>query len=201
MLTLVNFIKKRYKMLLSLVLLVAVFGCGVALGRPKQQATPVSAELISQRLEALCELSTVSYHYTNMARYENSLDLNGWTIPLTQKSFILSYDGEIKAGVDLALAQVEIAGTTISITLPAATILSHEIDDDSLEVYDESNNLFNPISVTDYTAFSAQQKEKIELQATEKGLLAQAEQNARNAVSQMLQLFSDQLGAYKVDIH
>ncbi len=43
--------------------------------------------------------------------------------------------------------------------------------EDSLEVYDETRNLFNPITIEDYTGFTADQKQSIEAKATENGLL------------------------------
>ncbi|MFQ9072278.1 MAG: DUF4230 domain-containing protein [Faecalibacillus faecis] len=42
----------------------------------------------------------------------------------------------------------------LNITLPAAKILSHEIDEKSIEVYDESSNIFNQISINDYKSLN-----------------------------------------------
>ncbi|WP_370807359.1 DUF4230 domain-containing protein [Faecalibacillus intestinalis] len=41
-----------------------------------------------------------------------------------------------------------------------AKILSHEIDENSIEVYDESSNIFNQISINDYKSFATKEKEK-----------------------------------------
>ena len=146
----------------------------------------ITSDTLFQQLRSVSQLTTVEYHYTNMGKFEKNADLNGWTIPLTKASFILAYDGKITAGVRLDDVKIDVAQTTITITLPAAEILSHEVDESSIEVYDESNNIFNPISISDYAAFSKQQKEVMENKVIEGGLLLQARQKAGEVISQLL---------------
>ena len=88
----------------------------------------------------------------------------------TTKSFIVSYDGVIKAGVDLDRLQVTVGDEEITVTLPESRIISHEIPEDSLEVFDESDNLFNHITIEDYTAFTRDQKSAMEQRAVDGGL-------------------------------
>ena len=134
------------------------------------------------------ELVSVEYHYTNMGKFENQVDFYGWKVPFTTKSFLVSYDGEIKAGVDLSGAVVEVDGETVKVTLPAAEILSHEIPEDSIEVFDESHNIFNPIKIKDYTGFTQSEKLAVEQRAEENGLLSAADEKARAAVESLLTL-------------
>lgn len=100
--------------------------------------TAVTSDTLFQQLRSVSQLTTVEYHYTNMGKFEKNADLNGWTIPLTKASFILAYDGKITAGVRLDDVQIDVQDKTITITLPPAEILSHEVDEASIEVYDES---------------------------------------------------------------
>lgn len=177
-----------------LVLLAAALAAGGMFGaflygakRAGQQAEPVvTADLLGQQLRTAQELVSVSYYYTNMARYENQLDFYGWKVPFTTKSFLVSYDGFIKAGVDLSTAQAAVSGDTVTVTLPAAKILSHEIPEDSIEVFDESHNIFNPIKIEDYTGFTKTEKQSVEQKAIEKGLLVSADEKARAAVEALL---------------
>ena len=53
------------------------------------------------------------------------------------------YDAEVRAGVDLAQARVEVSGNAITVSLPAPQLLGIEIDPNSLEFYDSSFALFN----------------------------------------------------------
>ena len=43
---------------------------------------------ITQQLQDIEELATLSYNYTKVGEFSNSLQFNGWDIPLTQKSFL-----------------------------------------------------------------------------------------------------------------
>jgi len=186
----------RLRTKVLLVILAAALIAGAVLGaflygvsRAGREAEPVvTSDLLGQQLRSVQELVSVSYYYTNMARYENQLDFYGWKVPFTTKTFIVSYDGIIKAGVDLSGVETDVdeAGKKITVTLPDSRIISHEIPEDSIEVFDESDNVFNRISITDYTAFTGDQKTAMEQRAVENGLLAGADEKARDAVDALL---------------
>ena len=183
--------RKRWKfrlwpIVLFLALMAGSFIMGAVLTH--QESEPViTADLLGQQLRDIQELSTVEYHYTNMGRFENQKDFYGWKVPFTTKSFIVAYDGVIKAGVDLSEMKIEVSGKTITVTMPEAKVLSHEMDEESLEVYDETHNIFNPIEIEDYTQFTADQKESIEARALDNGLLTSAAQRAENTVRGLIE--------------
>ena len=143
----------------------------------------------------------MAYYYTNMGRFENQVDFYGWKVPFTTKSFIISYDGVIKAGVDLTKVSIPVdeAAKTVSVTLPGSQILSHEIPEDSLEVFDESDNIFNRITIEDYAGFTKDQKALMEQRAIDNGLLTGADEKARDAVSAFLSLLPD-MEAYTLTV-
>ena len=183
-----RFGKLKRRAILALLLIAVVAGAfflgGVMAGRDSQPQ--ITSALLGQRLNAIQELATQEYHYTNMGRFQNQLDFYGWKVPFTTKSFIVAYDGVIKAGVDLSELQVEVSGKTISVTLPEGKILSHDIDEESLEVFDETKNIFNPIQIEDYTGFTADQKASIEERAISEGLLTAASERARTVVEEFI---------------
>ena len=184
------------KMKILLILLTLLLICGAVLAaflcglrQASQAAEPqITGDLLASRLRSVQELVTVSYYYTNMGRFENQVDFYGWKVPFTTKSFMVSYDGVIKAGVDLEQLQVSIGGGEVTVTLPESRIISHEIPEDSLEVFDESDNLFNHITIEDYTAFTRDQKSAMEQRAVDGGLLDRANQEARTAVDSLLRI-------------
>lgn len=155
-------------------------------GRDAGGKTELSAVTVSNQLRQADELVTMSYYYTNMGQFKNSSEFYGVTIPFTTKSFILTYDGVIKSGVDLSAAKVECTETTVSITLPRAAILSHTIDEESLKVFDEKTSIFNPFTVEDYNGFQRDQKAVMEQKALANGLLSRAEEQAEEAVTQLI---------------
>ena len=190
--------RMRLRTRLLLIAAAVVLVCGAMLAafllglrRGGQEETPViTSDLLGERLRSAQELVTVAYYYTNMGRFENHVDFYGWKVPLTTKGFIVSYDGVIKAGVDLGGVEVEVdeTGKTVTVTLPDSGILSHEIPEDSIEVFDESDNIFNPITIEDYTGFTRDEKTAMEQRAIDNGLLTSADEQARSAVESLLRL-------------
>ena len=61
-----------------------------------------------------------------------------------------------------------------------------EIDNDSFEMLDESNGIFNTISASDVNDAQKELKEKMEQRAVEKGILVIAKNNAETLVAELL---------------
>ena len=165
----------------------------------------ITGSLVSDRLAALQELVTTQYIYTNSGKYENQnqitiigKDLN---IPFTGKRFIVAYDGRIKVGVDMSRARVEVdeAARTITVVLPDSQIISHETFEDTLVVLDETNNVFNPISIENYSEFVSEQKTGMEQKAVERGVLANADAEARLIVRSFLSLMPG-MDSYELNV-
>ena len=154
----------------------------------------ISRTIILERLEKASELITTKYYYSEVGDFEKSLDLNGWDIPLTKKFFILTYEGVVDLGVDLSQAKTEIKGDTISFELPEIQILNNTIDESSIQIYDESKNVFNPISIEDYKKFAVDQKKRIEKDLQTKKVYEEAKKNTTLAIQN---LFPD----YEVVVH
>lgn len=175
------------KIIILIVLAVVIFIAGMM--QMKKNMTPdITSELINNRLEDAKELTTLKYHYTNMGQFQNQSDFYGWKVPFTTKSFIVSYDGVINAGVDLKDARINVTGKRIQITLPRSKILSHEIYEDSLQVFLEKDSIFNPIKISDYNDFSMDQKKVVEEKAIDKGLLTEADKKSKEAIKDILRL-------------
>ena len=129
-----------------LLCIVAIFFAGMKFADGKEN-DKITSTTIRNQLTEINELAVYSYDYSKVGKFSNKLSFNGWDIPLTQKNFIITYDGTIKAGINLGEAKVDIDQNNLNITLPATKILSHEIDENSIEVYDESSNIFNQINL------------------------------------------------------
>lgn len=171
----------------GIILCILVGAVGYAFGsRNTDEVKELSAVVLENQMMEMSELVSVTYAYTNMARYESTKEFYGVTLPLTTNGFILTYDGVIKAGVDLKKAEIVVEGTAVQVTLPEPTVLSHEIDEDSVEIYDEKTSIFNPFTVKDYTDFYADQKKEMEAKADSKGLLKEAKSQAKESVRLLL---------------
>ncbi|MCW6661731.1 DUF4230 domain-containing protein [Aerococcaceae bacterium NML201209] len=171
------------------VLLLIVGGVGIFMWNTmfnQSSTTNITATLIGNRIEEARDLITERYYYTNTGLFENQREFYGWKVPFTRKSFLVSYDGLVHAGIDLSEMKVEVKHKTITVTLPPAKIIAHEIDEHSLKVFDEDSSIFNPIQITDYQQFMLDQQEAIEQKASERNFLAEADKTARKAIEDLL---------------
>ena len=182
-----------------IVLVIAIFFAGVhyASGSNNDKITSTT---IKNQLTEINELALYSYDYSKVGKFSNKLSFNGWKIPLTKKTFIITYDGSIKAGIDLKQAKISIDNEQLNITLPAAKILSHEIDENSIEVYDESSNIFNQISINDYKSFATKEKKKNEKEAISNGILEKSKTKAEQTLTTYLQAIPEIKDYYKLNI-
>lgn len=185
-------LKKRIWTIAAAVLVVAAaFGMGAVWkgtrGGLVQEKEAITQDILQQQIQEIGELATAKYYYTNMGRYENTLQVGGKNIPFTQKMFIISYDGTVKAGVELKDIRVTLEDRVIRVVIPEAKILSHEVDMESVTVFDEKNSIFNGLATEDVTRFLTEQHVLMEEKAVVSGILEDARQNAGNSLKTLYQ--------------
>ena len=61
--------------------------------------TANSVEIVREKLQETAELNTGSYLCMDVLTRADSRKFKDWKIPFTEKSFIVSYDGVVKAGI------------------------------------------------------------------------------------------------------
>ena len=64
--------------------------------------------------------------------------------------------------------------------------MSHEIDADSVRIFDEKTSVFNPFTVEDFTGLQAEQQRVMEEKALAKGLLEEAQKKAADSIKMLL---------------
>ena len=99
---------KNLKKVLFVVVFILIAFVGGMFFANKQTEPEITSTLIQNRIEQASDLVTTKYHYAKVGKFENSLSLNGWSIPLTNKNFILTFEGEIQLGTDLSKANIEV---------------------------------------------------------------------------------------------
>jgi len=159
----------------------------------------VSAHTIIKDILPIGEYASLVYHYTSVVKDTNAKDFKGWTIPFTTRKYIFTYDGKMKLGIDGTKVRVEEAAPVaaedaasenktlpvIRIILPPIKILSHEIIDDSIEVFEQSQTIFNQINIQETFKVTAERKHEME----EKVMAGDAVKEARNSVEQQFGAF------------
>ena len=150
--------------------------------------TIVSVSVVEKEIKAIGELATQEYTYTNAGSFTDSKQLKNFKIPFTEKSFIVKWDGTIKAGIDVQKVAIVVddKAKVITVKMPKAEILSHELDEESFEVLKEADNIFNPIEIEDVKKFDAKSKETMEQRAIDNGVLDKAYENAKNVITALV---------------
>lgn len=173
------------KKLLFIILLLAV-GIGVGsygyayLNTPKEPE--LTSSFINGKLEAVSELTTAKLTYTGLIKYSEG------SIPfLTQNSFSMIYTATVRAGIDLSKAVVEITEEEVVIILPACEIQSVDIDEESIEFYDEKWALFNRSTKEDVIDMVSAAKEDVTKKADIESLLESASLQTEALVKGLLE--------------
>ena len=150
--------------------------------------TEITVDLIKSDIKDIGELATIEYLYTDAGKFEDAKQLFGVNVIFTKKAFIAKWDGIIKAGVkiDEIIVEINDASKEIIVHIPNAEILSHEIDNSSIETLDEKDGLFNKITVEDTREFDAISKESMEERAVENGILDKAFENAKEIIERLI---------------
>ena len=144
----------------------------------KEEELGYDSTAILNRVVPIQELALVKYNYSGVIGYKDFLKILKMNVPLTEKSFLLKYNGYIKAGVDFENMKVEVSGKDVHISLPRAKILDVSIDEKSIKVYNESMNAFNPLTISDYNKAIVREKESMSNSAISQGILKDAAKHA-----------------------
>lgn len=154
-----------------------------------KEEVEVSSEMIAEELQSIGELATYEYLFTEVVSSSNTKTINGkFNIPFTTTSFIYSYDGVIKAGIDFTGITVEKSDNEkrITVYIPQAKILSCDLDFDSFKIYDEKNSVFNKMTLSDVNDSLVELKESATSKALSKDILKKATDNAERMIGEFL---------------
>lgn len=166
----------------------------------KEESAKLNSMYIGNYVKQSKELVSYKYFYTNAAMFENKKNIYGFDLPLTSKKFIISYSGKAALGVDLSQIKTDIKGNKIIISnLGKVKILSNELDEKSIKIFDESTSLFSSWNIKDYQNFFADQKGEVEKKIMESELPQQAKTSAEETIKQLLMLNPQISSQYEIE--
>ena len=153
-----------------------------------ERNTNLLSSKVEENIIKLVELSTVKYNYTNIVEYKDNIQLKGLNLPLTNKNFIVKYSGYIKAGIDLETIDIKIGDrNTIEVDLDKAKIIENVISEEDVYFFNEKDSIFNKLKFDDLYSVLIEEKEKMENEVLEKGLLNDAEKNGEEIIKSLLE--------------
>lgn len=115
---------KRLGVLLAVLVCLLCTACGTEKKEPEQ-------ELELNKMQAICEMTTMKCTYHNVAKYFQE-DAAGVWIFKKDKNFWIEYDGVVELGIDASKLSYEIEDDVVTITLPETKVLNCYVDSESL---------------------------------------------------------------------
>ena len=166
--------KKLMCILISAVLMLSLAACS------DTEPAPVDMEPKTSQMKAICELAVMDCYYHNVAKYELK-DAEGFLWWTKDKNFWIEYSGVVTIGIDVSRVTVEIDGTKVIISIPAAEVLSYTVDSSSLteDSYIVAQDSAAIEAEDEIEAFSVAQADLEATASQDTALLASAQQQAQ----------------------
>ena len=153
-------------------------------------ASVVNISNLEHKITSIGELATLQFDYRNVIHEQDSHAIGNWNLPFTQKTYIIVVEGTIKVGIDISDVDVRVSEDTkvVSITLPRARVLSHEMHEDRTEVLEESSGLFNRVKIEDWSTLSITQKQEMEEKISDLDIFARSENDSIRMLKSFIEL-------------
>ena len=141
----------------------------------------LSAEKLTEQLVACSDLTTAEIIYNGVVRFDDG------GIPfINEKSFLMMYSAKVKAGIDISKVDVAVTNNKVIVTLPSVEIQDLYVDNSTLEFYDKSSSLFNPVQQEDVTTAIHYADEDVMNHADIDGLLAKSKEQTEELIRGLL---------------
>lgn len=152
------------------------------------KSSKVDTSTIANKIDKISELATIKYNYSSVVTLKDCLKIKDFSIPFTNKAFIVKYDGYINLGVDFKSKSISISPDRkkITITLNQAVVLSNVADMNNLMVYDETYSIFNRYTSQDMIDEIAKEQKNIEKKLINDGYIDKANKEAELLIREVL---------------
>ena len=176
--------KRWIALLTSAMLILSCTAC-----QKKEQLPKVEPQISQMR--SICELAVMECYYHNVAKYQEE-DAAGVLLWKKDTHFWIEYSGVVELGIDASRLSMEVSGDEVTITIPAAKVLSCTVDStsltaDSFIVDKRSAN----IDAEDEQAAFAEAQHNMEMSAASNRVLLG---NAQQRVQVLLQSYVENIG-------
>ena len=148
---------------------------------------------IKEELRKISKYSAYEFYYTSIIHFSDKNKFMGIEIPLTGNSFTATVDGKMNIGINAENIEFSVQEddegkvTQILLTIPHSEILDNYTMQDSLKIYDEKNNIFNPVKVTDYKELIVEAEENEKQKALKGDLLQKSDEAVKYLLTSHLQ--------------
>lgn len=194
-----NFLKKITIILALILVLIAVIRFDI-LDFNKTFSISLEEEkdatVITEKIEQLCILATVKYHYHEIMTYSDSVKLGEMELPfiIGGKKMLVSYRAYVNGGSEFIKIE-EVSEDQVKVYLSKGRILDNVLVLDSVNIYDVQQGIFNKFNLEDDTALIKDDMDKY-VEENKEEIIKAAEKNA----TELIQGFMETLGYTNTEI-
>lgn len=165
----------------------------------EMQRLRVEIGTVKEEIRQISKYSAYEFTYTSVMCHSEKNRFMGIDLPLTENNFIATIDGKMNIGIDAD--RIELSETTdsegnvirITLQVPHSEILDNYTIQESLKVYDEKNNIFNPVKVTDYQELVTEAEKAEAEKVRQSDLLQKSDEAVKYLLTSHLQtVYGDQ---------
>ena len=180
---------KRISILITFILIVFLgFKLDlISLGSFFSNQEEKNAAIITERIEKLCNLSTVKYNYQEVLDYTDTVKFGEMELPfgMGEKKVLITYRAYVTGGCKLIKLE-KASGDHIKVYLGKGQVLDNVLELDSINIYDVQQGIFNKFSIGDDTVLINEDMQKY-AEENKKEIISSAEKNAAEMVKSFLQ--------------
>lgn len=156
-----------------------------------EKPTNTTSRMTSFGLREIGELATQAGYFTSVQVIQDARDFFGIVLPFTEKKYVFSYDGTVKAGIDFKNVRIETIGNEIHVHIPETEIFGVQVDPESYTIYYEGDSIFNKLKIEDVNEAQKALEEEVREKAVANGILENATNNARMLITGYLSAIYD----------
>lgn len=151
----------------------------------EMKSKKTTADAVKEEVKQISRYAAYEFSYTAVLCHSDKNQFMGIDIPLTGNHFVATIDGKIMIGIEgdkisfLESTDSEGMVTEINLFVPHSMILDNYVIPESLEIFDEKNNAFNPVRPEDYNGLLIEAKEQEETKIQESDILKKSDETIK----------------------
>lgn len=145
----------------------------------------IETDAVKEEIKQISRYAAYEFTYTSVLKYSDRNSFMGVDIPLTENNFVATIDGRINIGINgddvkfIENADSDGRVTAVNLFVPHSRILDNYTIQESLEVFDEKSNIFNPVRPEDYNGLLIEAAKQEETKILKSDILKKSDETIK----------------------
>lgn len=145
----------------------------------------IETDAVKEEIKQISRYAAYEFTYTSVLKYSDKNSFMGVDIPLTENNFVATIDGRINIGINgddvkfIENADSDGRVTAVNLFVPHSRILDNYTIQESLEVFDEKSNIFNPVRPEDYNGLLIEAAKQEETKILKSDILKKSDETIK----------------------